>query len=46
MYKGERLILAHLPKFQRILQVAEQQIAEGKGIPHETFWKEMETQGE
>jgi prevent-host-death family protein len=37
----ERLILAYSPKFQRILQAAEQQIAEGKGIPHDAFWQEM-----
>ena len=39
----ERLLLAYSPKFQAILQAAERQIAEGKGIPHETFWQEVET---
>ncbi len=38
----ERMILAYLPKFQGILQTAEQQIQAGKGIPHEEFWQEIE----
>ncbi len=38
----ERMILAYSPKFQRILQTAEQQIQAGKGIPHEEFWQEVE----
>jgi len=38
----ERLILAYSPKFQTILQTARQQIREGKGIPHDEFWREME----
>lgn len=38
----ERLMLAYSPKFQSILQVARQQIQEGKGIPHERFWQEVE----
>ena len=38
----ERMILAYSPKFQRILQTAEQQIQEGKGIPHEEFWQDLE----
>jgi hypothetical protein len=37
----ERLILAYSPKFQEILRVAERQIQEGSGIPHEEFWKEI-----
>jgi prevent-host-death family protein len=40
----ERLILAYSPKFQNILQVAEQQIREGKGIRHEDFWREIEAE--
>ena len=35
----ERMLLAHSPKFQSILDVAEQQIREGKGIKHEAFWR-------
>ena len=38
----ERLILAYSPKFQTILQTAGQQIREGKGIPHDEFWREMD----
>ena len=37
----ERMVLAHSPKFQGILEVAEQQIREGKGIKHEDFWREV-----
>ena len=40
----ERLILAYSPKFQTILQTARQQIREGKGIPHDEFWREMESE--
>lgn len=39
----ERLILAYSPKFQSILDVAEQQIRDGKGIKHEDFWHEVES---
>jgi len=38
----ERMILAYSPKFQWILQKAEQQIREGKGISHKEFWQEIE----
>ena len=34
----ERLILAYSPKFQEMLQIAEQQIREGKGQKHKEFW--------
>ena len=37
----ERMVLAYSPKFQGILQAAEQQIREGQGIKHEDFWREM-----
>jgi prevent-host-death family protein len=37
----ERLILAYSPKFQGMLQIAEQQIREGKGQKHEEFWSEV-----
>ena len=40
----ERLLLAHSPKFQSILSVAEQQIRDGKGIKHEDFWQEVESE--
>jgi len=40
----ERMLLAHSLKFQSILDVAEQQIREGKGIKHEDFWREVESE--
>lgn len=40
----ERLILAYSPKFQGILEVAEQQVREGKTIKHEDFWREVESE--
>jgi prevent-host-death family protein len=42
----ERLILAHSPKFQALLDAAEQRIRETGGIRHENFWNvvERETQ--
>jgi len=39
----ERMLLAYSPKFQSILDVAEQQIREGKGVSHEEFWRGIET---
>ena len=38
----ERMILAYSPRFQKILQIAEQQIRAGKGLSHEEFWQEVE----
>jgi prevent-host-death family protein len=40
----ERMLLAHSPKFQSILAVAEQQIREGKGMKHDEFWREVESE--
>jgi prevent-host-death family protein len=40
----ERMILAYSPKFQNILEIAEGQIREGKGIKHEDFWREVESE--
>jgi prevent-host-death family protein len=40
----ERMLLAYSPKFQSILEVAEQQIREGKGEKHEDFWREVESE--
>src|SRR4029077_8459756 len=37
----ERLVLAHSPKFQAILEKSRRQIEQTGGIPHETFWKEV-----
>ena len=35
----ERLILAHSPKFQAMLDKSRRQIEETGGIPHELFWR-------
>jgi prevent-host-death family protein len=40
----ERMVLAYSPKFQSLLDVAEQQIREGTGLKHEEFWQEVETE--
>ena len=40
----ERLALAYSPKFQGILEVAEQQIRDGKGIKHKDLWREVESE--
>jgi prevent-host-death family protein len=40
----ERLLLAYSPKFKSIMQVAERQVREGKGIKHEDFWRETEAE--
>ena len=37
----ERILLAYSPKFQSILDVAEQQIRAGQGLKHEDFWREI-----
>ena len=38
----ERLVLAHSPKFQALLDKSRRQIEETGGIPHEQFWREVE----
>lgn len=38
----ERLVLAHSPRLQALLETSRQQIREGKGISHEDFWKEVD----
>src|SRR5580700_1850151 len=40
----ERLVLAHSPKFQAILDKSRRQIEETGGIPHEQFWREVEAE--
>ena len=40
----ERLILAHSPKFQSLLDAAEQRIQETGGIRHEDFWATVESE--
>ncbi len=42
----ERMALAYSPKFQSIIQLAEKQIREGKGMKHEDFWRELEAEKE
>src|SRR5436189_5461961 len=37
----ERLVLAHSPKFQALLDKSRQQIEDTGGIPHEQFWSEV-----
>src|SRR5438445_4834657 len=38
----ERLVLAHSPKFQALLDKSRRQIEETGGIPHDQFWREVE----
>ncbi len=40
----ERLLMGHSRKLQSILEAARKRFREGRGIPHETFWKEIETE--
>ncbi len=40
----ERLILAHSPKFQAMLDQSRRQIEETGGIPHAQFWSEVEAE--
>ena len=39
----ERLVLAHTPKFRRLLDAAEKRIRKTGGIKHEDFWRSIET---
>jgi len=40
----ERMLLAYSPKFRSIVEVAERQIREGKGMKHEDFWQQIESE--
>ena len=40
----ERLVLAHSPKFQALLDKSRRQIEETGGIPHEQFWREVDAE--
>jgi prevent-host-death family protein len=40
----ERLLMGHSPKLQTILEGARKRFRAGAGIPHETFWKEVEAE--
>src|SRR5262245_4566630 len=37
----ERLVLAHSPKFQALLDKSRRQLEETGGIPHDQFWREV-----
>lgn len=37
----ERLVLAHSPKFQAMLDKSRRQIEKTGGIPHDEFWREV-----
>ena len=41
----ERLVLAHSPKFQALLDKSRRQIEETGGIPHDVFWREVKAEG-
>jgi prevent-host-death family protein len=38
----EDLLLAHSPRLRQILEAGWQQIRDGKGIPPEEFWRQVE----
>jgi prevent-host-death family protein len=38
----ERLLMGHSPRLQAILEAARKRFRDGRGIPHEAFWKEVE----
>jgi prevent-host-death family protein len=38
----ERLAMSQSKKLRRILETSRKQIAKGKGIPHEEFWRQVE----
>ena len=40
----ERLVLAHSPRFQKLLDRSRRQIEETGGIPHEQFWREVDAE--
>jgi len=37
-----RLLLSRSPRFRAIIEASQRQIDEGKGIPHEEFWRRIE----
>ncbi len=40
----ERLVLAHSPKFQAILEKSRQQIRDGEWLSAEDFWRELDAE--
>jgi prevent-host-death family protein len=41
----ERLVLAHSPKFQTLLDKSQRQIDQTGGIPHDQFWRDVSAEG-
>jgi prevent-host-death family protein len=41
----ERLVLAHSPKFQALLDRSRRRIEETGGIPHDEFWRVVKSAG-
>jgi prevent-host-death family protein len=39
----ERMLLANSPKLRAILDAADRRIDEGAGIPHDKFWRQVES---
>src|SRR5438552_3588189 len=37
----ERMAMSQSKKLRKILQISRAQIAKGKGIPHEEFWRQV-----
>jgi PHD/YefM family antitoxin component YafN of YafNO toxin-antitoxin module len=37
----ERLLMGHSPELQSILEAARKRFRQGRGIAHETFWREV-----
>lgn len=40
----ERLLMGHSRKLQSILEAARKRFREGRGIPHDAFWKKVEAE--
>lgn len=40
----ERLLMGHSPALQSILEAARKRFRQARGIPHESFWKEVEAE--
>lgn len=40
----ERLLMGHSRKLQALLEAARKRFREGRGIPHQTFWKEVDVE--
>jgi prevent-host-death family protein len=42
----ERLLMAYSPRLREVLEASREQIATGKGIEHDEFWAEVDSEGE